>query len=235
MRQYKIAFLAVLGVAMPVWAAAQGGTTTGTTPTPTTTSQPQTTRAYFDTYSNGSHWTLSGFVGSDFAQSVDGASVNFGGSLGYLYRGAIGAEFLAGFAPDFRLRNNLVFGSERPQVNSYMFNLMGAVPFGGDERVQPFVSAGLGAITLGSNHFNNDDPDVSENTLDPDDAHFGGNIGGGIMAFMGNWGVRGDVRYFRAFKGDALTPTGNPPQDALNNVLPGLDFWRATIGVAARW
>jgi hypothetical protein len=231
MRVHFVALLVALAV--PVSAAAQSGTATATGTATTLTSQTsQTTTADYDDDYKGSHWMASGFVGSDFARQVDGSSMNFGGSIGYLYKGAFGAEFLAGFAPDFEL-NNLVLGTERPQVNSYMFNLIGAAPFGGDARIAPFFSAGLGTITLGSNQLNDDDP--QENTLDPDDSRLGGNVGGGIMAYMGNVGIRGDVRYFRAFTGDPITPTGNPQQDALNSLLPGLDFWRANIGLSFRW
>jgi hypothetical protein len=232
MRVHFVALLVALAV--PVSAAAQSGTATatGTTTTQTTTQiRPQTTTADYGD-DKDSHWMASGFVGSDFARQVDGSSVNFGGSIGYLYKGAFGAEFLAGFAPDFEL-NNLVLGTERPQVNSYMFNLIGAAPLGGDARIAPFFSAGLGAITLGSNQLNDDDP--QENTLDPDDSRLGGNVGGGIMAYMGKVGIRGDVRYFRAFTGDPIEPTGNPQQDALNSLLPGLDFWRANVGLSFRW
>ena len=73
-----------------------------------------------------------------------------------------------------------------------------------------------------------------------DDTQLGGNIGFGIMAFAENVGIRADVRYFKAFGDNAL-------EDALNlnpstfedsspiNILPGLDFWRANIGLAFRW
>jgi hypothetical protein len=229
MRVHFVALLVALAV--PGGAAAQSGTATATGTATTQTTRTQTTTADYDDYRD-SHWMASGFVGSDFARQVDGSSMNFGGSIGYLYKGAFGAEFLAGFAPDFEL-NSLVLGTERPQVNSYMFNLIGAAPFGSDARIAPFFSAGLGAITLGSNQFNDADP--QENTLDPDDSRLGGNVGGGIMAYMGNVGIRGDVRYFRAFERDSITPTGNPQQDALNTLLPGLDFWRANIGLSFRW
>jgi len=165
--------------------------------------------------------------------------MNFGGSLGYLWNSWIGAEFLAGFAPDFRFENNALFGAERPQVNSYMVNIIGAAPVGVEGHFQPFVSAGIGAMTLGSDQFNTLGTDEFgnqvQNTLQPDDARFGGNLGAGFMAFGGNWGFRGDVRYFRAFDDASIASTGNAAQDALNHVLPGLDFWRANIGLALRW
>jgi len=56
------------------------------------------------------------------------------------------------------------------------------------------------------------------------------------MGFAGNVGVRGDVRYFRAFTNDTLATTGTTPGDVFSrNLLSGLDFWRANIGVAIRW
>src|SRR5262245_56376096 len=141
------AALVLISLAVPAGAAAQSGTATatGTTTTtaPTTQTTTQTTTADARNHDSlRSHWMASGFVGSDFAESVDGSSLNFGGSLGYLYKGAVGAEFLAGFAPDFEL-NTLLLGSERPQINSYMFNVVGAAPIGVDARFQPFFSAGL--------------------------------------------------------------------------------------------
>jgi hypothetical protein len=248
-------------LAMPLAASAQQTTTTDTTTTAdsakpatstgdtsqqsTTTTQTTTTTIQQTTH-NGfsgsprSEWIASGFVGSDFGNDSDGNSVNFGGSIGYLWNSWVGAEFLAGFAPDFRLSNThaLLFGSERPEVNSYMVNVMGAAPAGIEGHVQPFASAGVGAITLGSNQLNNltgDTNNAVTNTVQPDDTRFGGNIGGGVMVFGGNWGVRGDVRYFRAFSDNNITSTGNAQQDALNTVLPGLNFWRANIGLALRW
>src|SRR5262245_7039494 len=51
-----------------------------------------------------SHWTAAGFAGSSFAPNTatttnidDSASFDFGGQLGYLWRGVVGAEGLAAF------------------------------------------------------------------------------------------------------------------------------------------
>lgn len=75
-------------------------------------------------------------------------------------------------------------------------------------------------------------------------SQLGGNIGGGVMAFQGNWGFRADVQYFRAFNDNNVTnatglTTGSGSQTGTNgvfgSVLPGLDFWRANVGLAFRW
>jgi hypothetical protein len=241
-------------VAIPALAAAQATTTTTpdststTQTTTTTTTAPQdttqttTTRTTTDVDrddadSTPGGWFASAFVGSDFGQSADSSSVDFGGALGYT-SGWFGAEFLAGFTPNFQMRNQLFF--DEPQVNSYMFNLMAGVPVGSSKNFQPFVSGGIGALTLRSDDLTGEiNNDFNENFAS-DDTQFGGNIGFGIMAFAENVGIRADVRYFKAFGDNAL-------EDALNlnpstfedsspiNILPGLDFWRANIGLAFRW
>ena len=218
-------------------------TTTTTAPQGTSTTQPTTTRTqtttadFDDVDSTPGGWFASANVGSDFGQSADDSSVGFGGALGYT-SGWFGAEFLAGFTPNFQIRNQ--FFSDEPQVNSYMFNLMAGVPMGSEKNCQPFVSGGIGALTLRSDDLSGEvDNDFNENFAS-DDTQFGGNIGFGIMGFAQNVGIRADVRYFRAFGDNAL-------EDALNldpgtfednspiNILPGLDFWRANIGLAFRW
>ena len=211
---------------------------TATTQTTQTTTQTQTTTADFDDVDpTPGGWFASANVSSDFGQSADDSSVGFGGALGYT-SGWFGAEFLAGFTPNFQMRNQ--FFSDQPQVNSYMFNLMAGVPVGSSKNFQPFVSGGIGALTLRYDDLTGEiNNDFNENFAS-DDTQFGGNIGFGIMAFAENVGIRADVRYFKAFGDNAL-------EDALNlnpstfedsspiNILPGLDFWRANIGLAFRW
>jgi hypothetical protein len=73
-----------------------------------------------------------------------------------------------------------------------------------------------------------------------DETRAGGNIGVGVVGFAGNWGFRGDIRYFHAFdqedngsngtSGSTTTSSGSS-----NESLPGLNFWRANIGVAFGW
>jgi hypothetical protein len=228
-------------IALPTLATAQTttGATTGTTTTTTTTAQ---TTTFDDLDSDNGGWFASAFVGSDFGERAEGNSMDFGGALGYS-NGWVGAELLAGFTPNFQLRNNILV--EDPQVNSYMFNLMGSVPLGSERRWQPFVSGGLGAITLRSDLLSGDD-DAFDETLDPDDSQVGGNVGFGIMGFAGGVGIRADVRYFRAFTDaaveDALNldpgtidPNSTPAGQTASAMLSGLDFWRANIGLAFRW
>jgi len=172
-----------------------------------------------------------------------------------------GAEFIASFTPNFQMQNALTATTNESNLNSYMFNGIAAVPLGADAQWQPFVSGGFGAITLRNGNSNSSSSATTEagqavsNTFNPDETHPGGNIGFGIMGFLGAVGVRGDVRYFHAFNqnndnttgttgtttgatgtttgttGTGTTDTGSSSGD----FLPGLNFWRANIGVAFRW
>jgi hypothetical protein len=229
---YRCFTMAALMLALPLAANAQtrlDQTSTTTTTTASTSTPPQT-----PIYSTGtpSRWVVSGFVGQNFGAATDGTSMNFGGSLGYLAHGKVGAEVLADFAPKFQFQNSAVLLGVKPQVNSYMGNIIGAAPLGADGQWSPYVSGGLGAITLRAGTSSSDN--AVENVVIPDDSKFGGNVGGGVMGFAGNVGLRADVRYFRAFHS-----TDNNPSSVSNaiagNLLNGLDFWRANVGIAIRW
>jgi opacity protein-like surface antigen len=218
---------AAMALMLPAAAIAQGPATPQATQT-TTTEQTYTRTTSMS--GDASHWTLSGFVGSNFGAAATDPSIDFGGQLAYLYRGAIGAELLADFAPDFKMNNALL--ANDPNINAYMVNAIGAVPIGGDGQFSPYVSGGIGGIQLRSDILNIG----SSGTTTANQTKVGGNIGAGFMGFAGNVGIRGDVRYFRAFKTDKLTTDANSPADLFaQNLLSGLDFWRANIGVALRW
>ena len=243
-------------VSIPVLAAAQATTTTttpdstsstqtttttapqGTSTTQTTTTRTTTSDADLDDIDSGpGGWFASAFVGSDFGQSAAESSVDFGGALGYT-SGWFGAEFLAGFTPNFQISNTLFV--DEPQVNSYMFNLMAGVPMGSEKNWQPFVSGGIGTLTLRSDDISGEGDNEFNENFASDDTQFGGNIGFGVMGFAQNVGIRADVRYFRAFGDNALEDAlnldpGTFDDDSRINILPGLDFWRANIGLAFRW
>jgi len=216
---------------------AQGGTTSGGGSTGTTT-QGGTGSASLQSGSGSGFgdpgaWFGSAFVGSNFAQSTDDASVNFGASIGRLFRHSAGFEFAADFSPKFVLAT-VPLGEN--QVNTYMLNFVGAVPVGSPAGFQPFVSAGAGAITLRSNQSQFGGagfPGI-------DDNQFAFNVGGGVMAFKSNWGIKADVRYFRGVgnNGNDATTVGVGPNglDANGNfLLNNVDFWRTNVGLAFRW
>jgi hypothetical protein len=241
---------AALAAALPIPASAQqagappsqpapaaGASTTDSPPPPAQTPAPTSSTSSADTTSSNffttspSHWVAAGFVGANYGARTANSSVDFGGQAGYLYRGVVGGEFLADFAPTFEINN--AFLAERPFVNAYMANAIVAAPLGSDHQIQPYVSGGFGGIQLRGALLSS--LQTSSQTT-ANQTRGGGDIGFGVMGFAGSVGVRGDVRYFRAFTNDTLATGTTTPGDAFSqNLLSGLDFWRANIGVAVRW
>jgi len=242
-------FAAALVAVLPVSALAQDptpppsqpppGATSQTPPPPPTTTTTSTKSKSDDSGGSGwfsatqSHWTAAGFVGANYGASAASTSVDFGGQVGYLYRGIVGGEFLADFAPSFNLTN--AFLADRPNVNAYMANAVLAAPLGSEGAIQPYISAGLGGVQLRSSMLNVASVPGSGQT-DANQTRGGGDVGVGVMGFAGNVGIRADVRYFRAFTNNTVATTGSSAADVFaQNLLSGLDFWRANVGIAIRW
>jgi hypothetical protein len=183
-------------------------------------------------------WFASGFIGTQMDTSANLVSeddvtnsVAFGGQVGYMWRSKVGGEFLASFAPSVGFNN--VFLADSPQVNTYMGNVIGAVPFGRDRQFRPYISAGLGLIALRTTVFTSV---KGNNTISANDSRLGSNIGGGMMAFTGRIGVRADVRHYSATSSNgAVFFQGESPNDLTRALLSGLEFWRTDVGVAFRW
>jgi len=183
-----------------------------------------------------SHWTTAGFVGSNFGNSSVDPSVSFGGQLAYLWKGMVGGEAIADFAPAFNVDDAAL--SESPRMNAYMGNAIFAMPLGARGQFEPYVSGGAGSIQLVARAFNIALPHLSgtfpTGTSQGDAFTFGTNVGGGVMGFNGMIGFRADVRYYKAHSNQtiqAATPIGQFTE----TLLSGLDFWRANIGIAVRW
>jgi Outer membrane protein beta-barrel domain len=190
-----------------------------------------------------SHWLASGFVGSNFG-SVDNnvtvdrsRSFDWGGQIGYLWRGVVGGEFLANFTPSFGIdTTGVIF--DNPHVNSYMANGVAALPLGAQGQFQPYISAGFGAIQMrfangivGSGLVDGGVVDLTTSSVSQTGG--GWNTGGGIMAFAGKIGVRGDARYYHA---NTITlDATNLANRVTQSLLSDLHFWRADIGVAFQW
>jgi hypothetical protein len=223
MRSAQYIFAAVLTFALAGTAAAQ------TTPPSTATTQP--------TYvgETVSHWLASGFVGGGFSAKGDSPnidsnsaqSVDFGGQIAWLWKGIVGPEFIADWAPNFGVTSAFIDGDTR--VANYMFNAIGAYPLGADGQIQPYVSGGYGRMRMSA-----DFRTGNGNTESQSNGGWGGNIGGGVLAFTGsNWGVRGDVRYYRARTENNFSGTAS--DQFFQSVASGLSYWNATGGVSYRW
>jgi opacity protein-like surface antigen len=163
---------------------------------------------------------FSPFLGFDFggdsgcpeATDCEDRNLNVGVAFGKL--GLFGSELEISYARDF-------FG-EIPGVSSSVLTVMGNVivapRFG---PVQPYGVIGLGLIKTNV-EFSADD------LLGFDNNHFGWDIGGGVIVYLGpSFGVRGDVRYFHTFRDvDLLGITVGETK---------LDFGRASAGVVLRF
>jgi hypothetical protein len=183
-----------------------------------------------------SHWIVSGFVGSNFGGASTNASVNFGGQVAYLWKGVLGAEGIADFAPSFKLDNPAL--NQNPHANGYMGNAIAALPLGDEGQFQPYVSGGVGIIQMKTEVFNAFLPHASgtfpTGTSAGDESAFGSNVGGGVMGFVGMIGFRADVRYYKANTTSTVN-TASPAGQFTEALLSGLNYWRANIGVALRW
>ena len=151
----------------------------------------------------------------------------------------MGGEFLANFTPSFGVDTLGVILNDNPHVNSYMANAIGVLPLGSRGQFQPYVSGGFGSIQMrfangivGSGiPVNGVLVDVTSSSISQTGG--GSNVGGGIMAFAGKVGFRGDARYYHAntFTADA----SNIANRVTQTLLSDLNFWRADIGVAFQW
>ena len=185
-------------------------------------------------------WMASGFIGSSFGtssntlQQTDNvpAGLTYGGQVGYLWHGIVGGEFIADFAPDVGF-DSILF-ADQPHVNSYMGNVIAAVPFGGD-RYDPYISGGFGSIGIRADLFTLANGNGSTSTAEANQQRWGGNIGGGILAYVSRFGVRGDVRWFQASGGDNFSNSRTPAENVAQELLSNVHFWRGTLGLAFRW
>jgi hypothetical protein len=183
------------------------------------------------------HWIVSGSVGSNYGGSATRErSANFGGQFAYLWKGVIGAEALTDFSPSLRIDNLAL--AQHPQVNSYMANVVLAIPLGGDGEFQPYISGGVGGVHLQTTVFNvafaNPSGTAPIGTSDSGRGKLGTDIGGGVMGFAGTVGFRADVRYYKVPTETTLESTSAVGLFT-EGLLSGLSIWRANIGVAVRW
>jgi hypothetical protein len=245
----------VVGVSSPLFA--QSGTAAGTPPATQAAAANQSTPSSPSDDTRG--WMASGFLGTNFGagrnntrlsglenlSDNNSTSTNLGFQVGYLGRGVIGGEFLADFSPGLDTFNNALF-TQAPSVNSYMFNLIAAAPFGHVGSSNPYISGGVGEISLHSTIFMVD-PRVSPHSDSLTDlatekvsgSKFGWNLGGGIMAWSEkNWGFRGDIRYYKTHGDDTNAFDINNIGDGTDftgAALSGVSYWKGNMGIAFRF
>jgi opacity protein-like surface antigen len=94
-------------------------------------------------------------------------------------------------------------------------------------RAKPYVALGAGDLHLNVTKLSSV---VVPNPESISNNYFTFNAGGGLMGFFTNHlGVRGDLRYFRAF-GIKVTDVEKNPL-----ALDHFNFWRASFGLAVKF
>lgn len=182
-------------------------------------------------------WLFTPFIGTAFNAGADFGDTfdepgeferrfTYGASLGYMGAGIAGFEFDFGYSPNFFETlivddGDFTFADDS-NVTTLMFNIILGAPIGGQSGpgIRPYAVGGLGLIRT----------QVTEAGLffeDLDSNDWGFNLGAGLHGFItDNFGIRGDVRYFRSFAGE---------DDEDLFTLSDFDFWRASVGVTFRF
>jgi hypothetical protein len=175
-------------------------------------------------------WLFTPYIGANLNRGGDAvdlegddATVNFGGTLGFMGAGVFGFEVDFGYSPHFFEGDEV--STLDGNVTSLMGNLIIGVPIGGQTGggVRPYVSGGVGLLRSRL--------DDADDFFDLNENSFGVNAGGGVMLFFSDTvGVRGDLRYFRSLAGDV-----DLDEDDVDLSLGRFDFWRASGGVTFRF
>ena len=163
-----------------------------------------------------------GNVGRPLSETVDDRNrMTYGFGVGGMAGGIFGAEFDFGYTHNFYASNGTVV--TKSNLITAMPALVIGIPVGGQHGpgIRPYVLAGAGLLRRDLD-FNNVD------SLSSND--FGYTLGGGVMGyFTDHVGLRGDVRYFRAFKVDDISLTG------VNFEKGTFNFGRASLGLVFRF
>jgi len=185
----------------------------------------------------GNYFEASGGFENEFLDTNINRSIAFGGQIAYVWQSTnLGAEFLADFAPTFKIPSLLI--SDHPSLSAYMFNAIYGFRVGHLGTFRPYISGGIGAINMSADLITID-TNLIESTISASQSRFGGNVGVGGFGYVGKVGVRADIRWFKANRDDTLL--GLNLEDSLlddaNRLveLSGIKYWRSSLGVAFRW
>jgi hypothetical protein len=176
-------------------------------------------------------WLFTPSLGRTFGADTHGKGHTiFGGAAGWIDYDGFGWEADVSFAPDFFEgdHDDFMFTGDS-EVATLMFN--GVI---GDlsavrqaTGLRPYLTGGIGMIRV---HV------ITESAaarFDSKVTEFAYNIGGGVVAFLGEHvGLRADLRYLRSFEDD---PPSWTIGEGTFDIAPGkFDFFRGTIGLTLR-
>ena len=183
-------------------------------------------------------WLITPFVGWNFSGSADvngnggtafenkfEKKLDYGVSLASMGAGAVGFEVDFGYSPNFfataSSSNGFQFSSDS-NVTTLMGNVILGAPIGGHGgSLRPYAVVGAGLIRTRVQ-------DVKQLVSVNSKNDFGMDVGAGLMGFFAqNVGLRGDVRYFRGFRGSSDNTVGLGLSD--------FRYWRASLGVSFKF
>lgn len=175
-------------------------------------------KAAAETFLNPFVGTTLSSPSSTGSHSKPGVGISFGSSGGF-----IGAETEVTYFPE--LLDNSANKLSKSRVVTFSANTLIGPHIG---PVKVYGAFGFGGLYLNVSSVSSivvPDPQSVTNN------YFTFNVGGGAMGyFSSHFGVRGDLRYFRAF-GFSATDVQNTGTLTLNK----FDFWRANVGLAIRF
>ena len=135
---------------------------------------------------------------------------------------------VVGFETELTYQPELIDNSANALAKNRVFTVSGNLLVGPTiGRVKPYGAAGLGNLNLNVTRLSSlavpSPESISSNYLTV-------NVGGGVMGFVtAHFGVRADLRYYRAY-GFKLTDL-----ETAGLALDRVDFWRAGVGVVAKF
>jgi opacity protein-like surface antigen len=184
----------------------------------------------------GNYFEASGGALNEVLDVPINRSIAFGGQIAYVWQSTnLGAEFLADFAPTFKIPSLVI--SDHPSLSAYMFNAIYGFRFGHLGSFRPYISGGIGAINMSADLITID-TNLIQSTISASQSRFGGNVGVGGFGYVGKVGVRADIRWFKANNDNTLDlNVDNSRLDDANRLveLSGIKYWRSSLGVAFRW
>jgi opacity protein-like surface antigen len=166
-------------------------------------------------------WLLTPQLGATFGGDAETERLTYGAAIGWMGAGAFGFEVDAGFTPRYFDRDGSGLNDiEDSNVTTVMLNLILGAPLGAPG-LRPYATAGAGILRTRASSL--------DEVFDFNENHLGVNVGAGVIAFItNNFGIRGDVRYFRNIR-------DSDAGDTLGIDLGNFDFWRATVGGTIRF
>ena len=175
-------------------------------------------------------WLFTPQIGTTFGNG--GGGFSYGASVAWMGAGRFGWEFEVNSTPNlFDLESDATVNPLLASTNldliddhgvSYMFNAIVGQPFGakGGNGWRPYFSGGLGWIKA--------DVQSDELLFDESRTDFAFDLGGGVMTYFHNVGIRGDIRYYQTLSDSNI-------DNALGIDIGDFNFWRASIGATFRW